>query len=82
MLTRLVVRNFKQFAEILGNPVLFVGPNDPGKTSELLPNLLRQTDHHRLATYVPPDRLSAEVGEILDLIAVVAARATPGPTTS
>lgn len=38
MLTRLVVRNFKQFAEIdveLGNPVVFVGPNDSGKTSAL-----------------------------------------------
>ncbi len=38
MLTRLAVRNFKQFDEIgieLGNPVVFVGPNDSGKTSAL-----------------------------------------------
>ncbi len=38
MLTRLLVRNFKQFDEIdveLGNPVVLVGPNDSGKTSAL-----------------------------------------------
>ncbi|MGQ0742863.1 MAG: AAA family ATPase [Acidimicrobiales bacterium] len=38
MLTNLVVRNFKQFDEVeieLGNPVVFVGPNDSGKTSAL-----------------------------------------------
>ncbi len=38
MLTKLTVRNFKQWdeAEIeLGNPVVFVGPNDSGKTSAL-----------------------------------------------
>jgi len=38
MLTKLVVRNFKRFedAEIeLGNPVVFVGPNNSGKTSAL-----------------------------------------------
>jgi ABC-type transport system involved in cytochrome c biogenesis ATPase subunit len=38
MLTRLRVSNFKQFDEVdieLGSPVLFVGPNDSGKTSAL-----------------------------------------------
>lgn len=38
MLTKLVVRNFKRFgyAEIeLGNPVVFIGPNNSGKTSAL-----------------------------------------------
>lgn len=38
MLTRLVVRKFKGLEEIdieLGNPVVFVGPNDSGKTSAL-----------------------------------------------
>ena len=38
MLSRVVVRNFKRFDEVeieLGNPVLFVGPNDAGKTSAL-----------------------------------------------
>ena len=38
MLTRLVIRNFKRFGEIeveLGNPVVFVGPNNSGKTSAM-----------------------------------------------
>ena len=38
MLTKLIVRNFKRLtdAEIeLGNPVVFIGPNDSGKTSAL-----------------------------------------------
>lgn len=38
MLTRLVIRNFKRFDEVeieLGNPVVFIGPNNSGKTSAL-----------------------------------------------
>ncbi len=38
MLTKLTVRNFKSFRNVeigLGNPVLFVGPNDSGKTTAL-----------------------------------------------
>ncbi len=38
MLTRIIVLNFKRFgkAEIeLGNPVVFIGPNNSGKTSAL-----------------------------------------------
>lgn len=38
MLTRLTIRNFKMFGEVmveLGNPVVFVGPNNSGKTSAL-----------------------------------------------
>lgn len=38
MLTKLTVRNFKQFEDIaieLDNPVVFVGPNNSGKTSAL-----------------------------------------------
>jgi hypothetical protein len=38
MLTRLIVKNFKRFAEIdiaLNNPVIFIGPNNSGKTSAL-----------------------------------------------
>lgn len=38
MLTKLTVRNFKQFDEIeveLDNPVVFVGPNNSGKTSAM-----------------------------------------------
>lgn len=38
MLTKLVVRNFKRFADAeieLGSPVLFIGPNNYGKTTAL-----------------------------------------------
>lgn len=38
MLTKLTVRNFKRFGEIeieLGSPVIFIGPNNSGKTSAL-----------------------------------------------
>jgi len=38
MLTKLTIRNFKRFgyAEVeLGNPVIFIGPNDSGKTTAL-----------------------------------------------
>jgi len=38
MLTKLKVRNFKRFGKIeieLGNPVVFIGPNNSGKTSAL-----------------------------------------------
>lgn len=38
MLTKLTVRNFKQFDDIaieLDNPVVFVGPNNSGKTSAM-----------------------------------------------
>lgn len=38
MLTKLLVRNFKRFGEVeieLGNPVVFIGPNDLGKTTAL-----------------------------------------------
>ncbi len=38
MLTKLIVRNFKLFEEIeveLGDPVLFIGPNNSGKTTAL-----------------------------------------------
>ena len=38
MLTKIVVRNFKRFSEVeieLGSPVVFVGPNNSGKTSAM-----------------------------------------------
>jgi hypothetical protein len=38
MLTKLVIRNFKRFEEVeipLANPVVFVGPNNSGKTTAL-----------------------------------------------
>ena len=38
MLTRLTIRNFKRFEDVdieLGNPVVFIGPNNSGKTSAM-----------------------------------------------
>lgn len=38
MLTKVTIRNFKRFAEVvveLGNPVVFIGPNNSGKTTVL-----------------------------------------------
>ena len=38
MLTKLTVRNFKRFEAVeveLGNPVVFIGPNNSGKTTAL-----------------------------------------------
>src|SRR3990172_5501358 len=38
MLTKLVIRNFKRFGDVeieLGNPVVFIGPNNSGKTTAL-----------------------------------------------
>jgi ABC-type molybdenum transport system ATPase subunit/photorepair protein PhrA len=38
MLTRVTIRNFKRFDEVsveLGNPVVFIGPNNSGKTTAL-----------------------------------------------
>ena len=38
MLTKLTIRNFKRFGEVeieLGNPVVFIGPNNSGKTSAM-----------------------------------------------
>lgn len=38
MLTKLTIRNFKRFEDVeieLGNPVVFIGPNDSGKTTAL-----------------------------------------------
>ena len=38
MLTKLICRNFKNFEDVeieLGNPVVFIGPNNSGKTTAL-----------------------------------------------
>lgn len=46
MLTKLKIRNFKRFGDVevdLGNPVVFIGPNNSGKTSALQALALWQT---------------------------------------
>jgi Integrase core domain len=43
MLTKLLARNFKRFGAVeieLGNPVVLIGPNNSGKTSKLVAQLL------------------------------------------
>ena len=56
MLTKLICRNFKRFGEVeveLGNPVVFIGPNNSGKTTALQAltlwdiGLKRWNEHHR-----------------------------------
>lgn len=42
-----------------------------------LPNLMRKTDYHALARYVPPEMLDREVGDVLDRIVAVCDRAQP-----
>jgi ABC-type branched-subunit amino acid transport system ATPase component len=42
-----------------------------------LPNLMRKTDYHTLARYVPREVIAPEVGEVLDRIAAVCERAHP-----
>lgn len=42
-----------------------------------LPNLMRKTDYHTLARYVPREALPPEVGEVLDRIVAVCERAKP-----
>jgi hypothetical protein len=42
-----------------------------------LPNLMRKTDYHTLARYVPRERIDPEVGEVLDQILAVCERAKP-----
>ena len=42
-----------------------------------LPNLLRKTDYHILASLVPVEKIAAEVIEKLDGIVAVAAKAKP-----
>jgi ABC-type taurine transport system ATPase subunit len=42
-----------------------------------LPNLMRKTDYHTLAPFVPEDEIDGEVGEKLDAIVAAACRANP-----
>lgn len=45
--------------------------------SRQLPNLMRKTDYHRLARFVPRESLDPEVVDMLDAIVEVAERAVP-----
>jgi ABC-type branched-subunit amino acid transport system ATPase component len=44
-----------------------------------LPNLMRKTDYHTLARFVPPELIDPEVAEVLDRIVAICERAKPAP---
>ena len=77
MLTKLVVRNFKRFEKVeieLGNPVVFIGPNNSGKTTALqalaLWNIgLRRWNEKRAGKAAPEKRPGVTINR-RDLIAV------------
>jgi hypothetical protein len=48
-----------------------------------LPNLMRKTDYHILAGYVPPGLIDSEVGQVLDgILEVCRSAQSRGETTS
>ena len=77
MLTKLRIRNFKKFSEVeieLGSPVVFVGPNNSGKTSAMQALALweiglRRWNERRSAKSTPERRPGVTVGR-RDLVAV------------
>ena len=77
MLTRLTVRNFKRFGEVeieLGDPVVFVGPNNSGKTSAMQALALwnagiRRWNEKRAGTNAPEKRPGVTINR-RDLVAI------------
>ena len=77
MLTKLIVRNFKRFGDIdveLGNPVVFIGPNNSGKTSAMQALALWSTgvkrwNERRAGVKVPEKRPGITVNR-RDLVAI------------
>lgn len=78
MLTKMTIRNFKPFIEetiALGNPVVFIGPNNSGKTTALQALALweigvkRWVEKHGLGDNIPKKRSGATINR-RDLIAI------------
>ena len=77
MLTKLICRNFKNFGEVeveLGNPVVFIGPNNSGKTTALQAlalweRALRQWNENRKGKTNPEKRSGVAINRF-DLISV------------
>ncbi len=78
MLTKITVRNFKRFDEVeidLGNPVVFVGPNNSGKTAALQALALweigvkRWIEKHGVGDDIPRKRSGATINR-RDLISI------------
>lgn len=49
----------------------------PGPDVLKVPNLMRKTNYHQLATYVAADRIAPEIAEKLDLLHSVSQLAKP-----
>ena len=77
MLTKLIIRNFKRFEDVeveLGNPVVFIGPNNSGKTTALQALALwevglRKWNEKRAGKEAPEKRPGVTINR-KDLIAV------------
>lgn len=77
MLTRVTIQNFKRFSRVeieLGNPVVFIGPNDSGKTTALQALALwyiglRRWNEKRAGKATPEKRPGVTINR-RDLIAV------------
>ncbi len=77
MLTKLTVRNFKRFSDVdieLGSPVVFVGPNNSGKTSAMQALALwevgvKRWNEKRAGRSAPERRPGVTVGR-RDLVAI------------
>jgi len=82
------IAEIEQAMEILGDPSPW-GPDIKASDAFLdrlfkrfyekrrLPNLMTKTDYHRLAGYLSPEDIDAEITEKLDAIMAVAKRARP-----
>lgn len=77
MLTRLVIRNFKTFEEVeieLGSPVVFIGPNNSGKTSAMQALALWDTGikrwHEKRAGKNVPEKRAGVTINRKDLLAI------------
>lgn len=82
MLTRLVIRNFKTFEEVeieLGNSVVFIGPNNSGKTSAMQALALWDTGikrwHEKRAGKNVPEKRAGVTINRKDLLAIPLPRA-------
>ena len=77
MLTKVKIRNFKRFGDVevdLGNPVVFIGPNNSGKTSALQALALWQVGlsrwNEKRKGKSPPKKRQGVTINRLDLVAV------------
>ncbi|MBN1908579.1 MAG: AAA family ATPase [Pirellulales bacterium] len=77
MLTKLTIRNFKRFDDVeieLGNPVVFIGPNNSGKTTALQALSLWNTGlkrwNEKRSGEKPPEKRSGVALNRRDLVAV------------